>query len=104
MIIEELELRTVLNYKQLERDNLFLIYLSRTYRSMIPYLKGIHLSLDSWREGSDMNGWKNSRRYLLLMMCEEGIENEVAEDIDARKDNFDQNRTIISHYRSCLNR
>ena len=45
-IIEELELRSVLNHKQLERDRGFLVYLSRTYRSMIPYLKGIHLSLD----------------------------------------------------------
>ena len=55
-IIEELELRSVLNHKQLERDRGFLVYLSRTYRSMIPYLKGIHLSLDSWREGRDVDG------------------------------------------------
>jgi hypothetical protein len=26
----------------------FLIYVSRTYSSMVPYLKGIHLTLDIW--------------------------------------------------------
>ena len=41
-IRDELEKRGCLNHKQLERDRGFLIYLSRTYRSMCPYLKGIH--------------------------------------------------------------
>ena len=27
----------------------FLVYFSRTYRDMNPYLKGLHLTLDSWR-------------------------------------------------------
>ena len=60
--IKELELRTVLNHEQLERDRGFLIYLSRTYKSMVPYLKGFHLTLDSWREGRDVDDWKKSRR------------------------------------------
>ena len=46
-IQEELETRGCLNHKQLERDQGFLIYLSRTYRNMSPYLKGIHQTLDS---------------------------------------------------------
>ena len=46
-IQEELETRGCLNHKQLERDQGFLIYLSRTYLNMSPYLKGIHQTLDS---------------------------------------------------------
>ena len=47
-IQDELLLKGYLNFKQLERDRGFLIYLSRTYKSMCPYLKGIHQTLDSW--------------------------------------------------------
>jgi hypothetical protein len=36
----------------------FLIYLCRTYPSISPYLKGIHLSLDSWRPWRKDDGWK----------------------------------------------
>ena len=55
-IIEELELRSVLNHKQLERDRGFLVYLSRTYRSMIPYLKGNSLVIRFVERGKGC-GW-----------------------------------------------
>lgn len=45
-------------HKPLEKKRGFLIYVTRTYPSMVPYLKGIHLTLDSWREGRDEDGWK----------------------------------------------
>lgn len=54
-----------LEHKPLEQGRGFLVYLSRTYTSIVPYLKGIHLSLDSWRDGRDRDGWKvrmNARR------------------------------------------
>ena len=35
----------------------FLVYVSRTYRDMNPYFKGIHLDLDSWRPYRDEDGW-----------------------------------------------
>ena len=41
------------------------MYLSRTYRNMCPYLKGIHQTLDSWRAGRDKDSWKLNRRELL---------------------------------------
>ena len=47
-----------LNRKLLEKDRGFLIHLSRTYPGMIPFLKGIHHTLESWRFGRDHNGWK----------------------------------------------
>ena len=30
-----------------------LVYVSKTYKDMIPYLKGLHLTLDSWRPFRD---------------------------------------------------
>ena len=35
----------------------FLIYLSRKYRDIDPYLKGIHLMLDSWILYREKEGW-----------------------------------------------
>ena len=58
-----------MNHKQLERDRGFLIYLSRTYRSMCPYLKGIHQTLDSWRKVRDKDGWKLERRETMLYLA-----------------------------------
>ena len=45
-------------HKPLERKRGFLIYVTRTYPSMVPYLKGIHLTLDAWRPGRDEDGWR----------------------------------------------
>ena len=36
----------------------FLIYVSRTYHMMKPYLKGLHLTVDSWRPLRGPDGWK----------------------------------------------
>ena len=36
----------------------FLVYVTRTYPPMIPYLKGFHLAADMWRGGRDKEGWK----------------------------------------------
>lgn len=47
----------VFEYKEeLEQGRGFLVYLSQTYTSIIPYLKGIHLDLDGWRGGKDQDG------------------------------------------------
>ena len=42
----------------------YLIYVSRTYRPMIPYLRGLHKSIDSWRPFQDCDGWKLSESEL----------------------------------------
>ena len=49
---------TVINHKFLERGKGFLVYFCRTYTSFVPFLKGFHLTCDSWREGRDYDGWK----------------------------------------------
>ena len=35
-----------------------MVYVTRTYPPMVPYLKGFHLSLEMWRGGGDAEGWK----------------------------------------------
>lgn len=48
----------LVNRKRLEQIRGFLIYVSRTYPWMPPYLKGLHLTIDSWRPGRDKQGFK----------------------------------------------
>jgi hypothetical protein len=49
-----------IEFKQLEKFRGVLVYISRTYPSFTPYLKGIHLTLDSWRPWRKADGWKMS--------------------------------------------
>ena len=41
-----------------ESMNRILIYLARTYQDMNLYLKGLYLTLDSWRLFRDKEGWR----------------------------------------------
>jgi hypothetical protein len=50
--------KVLLNHKALERRQGCLLYVTRTYPSMVPYLKELHLTLDGWRKGQDPEGWK----------------------------------------------
>jgi hypothetical protein len=47
-----------LNHKELEKSRGFLIYVSRTYKPFVPYLRGIHKTIDSWRPHRNEDGWK----------------------------------------------
>jgi hypothetical protein len=35
-----------------------MVYVTQAYQGMKPYLKGFHLSLETWRGGRDSEGWK----------------------------------------------
>ena len=48
-----------LDHEMLEKGRGFMVYFCRTYTSLTPFLKGINLTLDSWRKGRDDDGWKN---------------------------------------------
>ena len=48
----------LLNHKRLMSIRGFLVYVSRTYPAMVPYLKGLHLTIENWRTGRDAEGWK----------------------------------------------
>ena len=51
----------LLPFKKLESARGYLVYTTRTYPSMVPYLKGIHLTLDIWRDGWAEDGWQTGQ-------------------------------------------
>ena len=53
--------RPILKYKDLERKRGFLGHLCMTYKFLVPFMKGLHLTIDSWRPMRDPDGWKLSR-------------------------------------------
>ena len=56
----------------------FLIYVGRTYRWMNPYLKGLHLVIDGWRDNREIGGYKKTKstihEELALKEAEEAFE------------------------------
>ena len=73
-----------LDHKALERRRGFLLYVTRTYPAMVPYLKGIHLTLDGWRQGRDLEGWKLTDRETREAQAM-GEETGKDQDVNARK-------------------
>jgi hypothetical protein len=61
-----------IDHKTLESYRGFLIYISRTYPSINPYLKGIHLTLDSWRPWRGEDAWKMSMSEIRSALYEHG--------------------------------
>lgn len=57
----ELTMNKGLDYKRLESDRGKLVYGTRGYPFMKPYLKGIHHTLESWRDDRDPGGWKQKK-------------------------------------------
>ena len=53
-----------LNTKELTSDRGFLVYVTRTYRPMVTYLKGMHLTIDGWRQDRDSDGWKRATYHV----------------------------------------
>ena len=47
----------MIHFKTTKRLIGFVVYVAQTYTSLVPYLKGIYLSLNSWRGGRDKEGW-----------------------------------------------
>ena len=47
-----------LDHKELLSDRGFLVYVTRTYPAMVPYLKGFHLTIENWMGNRDSEGWK----------------------------------------------
>ncbi len=57
---EQLKQDNWFDFKTLEKQRGFLVYLTRTYPALVPFLKGIHLTVDSWRGNRDSDGWRLS--------------------------------------------
>lgn len=62
------DVRIKVSHKEMEKDRGFLVHVARTYPSTRPYLKGFHLTLDSWRDHRDKEGWKENKKEIL---CED---------------------------------
>ncbi len=45
-----------LSHKELLSDRGFLVYVTRMYPVMVPYLNGFHLTIEMWRGGQDAEG------------------------------------------------
>ena len=77
-------------HKELLADPGFLVYVTRTYAAMIPYLKGFHLTVEMWRGGRDAEGWKwkNHDEHSVSTMVGEG---ELAADIE------DKDEVVVNH-------
>jgi hypothetical protein len=55
---QEMASLDVLQFNYLEQKWGFFAHLQCTYPSFTPFLKGFHLTLDSWRPNRDSDGWK----------------------------------------------
>lgn len=47
-----------LAHKELLSDRGFLVYVTRAYPSLIPNIKGFHLTVEMWKGNRDEEGWK----------------------------------------------
>jgi hypothetical protein len=78
--LTELELGSVeLSHKELLSDRCFLVYVTRAYPVMIPYVKGFHLTAEMWRGNRDEDGWKLPP----VRMAESGIIGDLDDKDDA---------------------
>ena len=71
-IVGELNRTQQLNHKELEKKRGFLIYVTRTYPAMVPFLKGIHQTLEMWRPNRDDDGWKLTRPAIQEVSIDHG--------------------------------
>eukprot|EP00957_Ditylum_brightwellii_P134291 10238654-Ditylum_brightwellii.AAC.1 len=46
-------LEVLFDRKQMEKERGFLIHMAEVYPMLVPYLKGIHLTLESWQPDQD---------------------------------------------------
>ena len=73
-----------LNHKDLESKRGFLVHLSMTFPSIVPFLKGLHLTIDSWRPLRNDDGWKFSHKEIrswLEHQREDGMDQEEIYDL-----------------------
>ena len=58
MVETEREGRYDMSRARMESIRDFFLYVSKIYRDMNPYLKGDHLTLESWRQYMNNEGWR----------------------------------------------
>lgn len=72
---------STLNHRDLTSKRGFLVHLSMTFTNLVPFLKGLHLTIDSWRPLRKDDGWKfslkESRAWLAHQVGDGVTEDEV---------------------------
>ncbi len=71
------------NRSRLEKAAGFLVHLSRTFPALFPYFKGIYLTMESWREGREDEGWKFFRKGWWNLMAGAFEDEEDNGDLDS---------------------
>ena len=74
-----------IHYKTMESYVGFLVYVSMTYTSMVPYLKGIYLTLNSWRDGRDVEGWPDAEMKRLFDEGREKVKHREGPELRSKK-------------------
>eukprot|EP00957_Ditylum_brightwellii_P189170 14399524-Ditylum_brightwellii.AAC.1 len=49
-------------HKDMQKGRGFLIHMGETYPMFVPFYRGIHLTLESWRQDRNPEGWKYTKR------------------------------------------
>jgi hypothetical protein len=82
--------RPALNHKELERKTGFLVHLSMVFDEIAPFLKGLYLTMNSWRKGRTKGGWKRTDKlfwqWLDLSRKQSQEDGLVMEDDEAPKE------------------
>ena len=74
-----------IGFKDLERGCGFLVYLSRTFPAIFPYLKGVYNTMNSWRVGRDGEGWKYTMKEWKLFL---DMESEKMDEVGKARRKF----------------
>jgi len=87
------------NHKEMQSDRGFLVYVTQAYPALKPYLKGFHLTLETWRGGRDKEGWKlkntsgsggvDNDDYGLEDTLLEMVEEDTTVDLTIPKDRYE---------------
>ncbi|KAL7565579.1 hypothetical protein ACA910_014291 [Epithemia clementina (nom. ined.)] len=76
-LLEKWSKQDLINRKALERTRGLLVYVILTYGLMTPYLKGLGLTSESWREDRDQEVWRlTPSKWALVMQRPDGDKGE----------------------------
>lgn len=93
--------------KQLEKDTGFLVHLAITFPSIMPFLKGFYLTMNSWRSDRKSDGWKMGPIELDAYLEDKGLTDLKPDDLEDRPEKavpvprlFDDVRALNEMFKS----
>ena len=94
-LLHELEVKLqespeALDRKQLERTRGFLNYVCQTYKPFLPYLNGLHMTIDGFRGNRDKEGWKLPKKSAPSRRRDDDSSCTSATTVDDDWDNWSQ--------------